>query len=468
VNFNSFDFLFFLFAFMCIWPAARHTPRSRWWVLTVSSFVFYGWWDWRFCFLLATNGLIDFVAAQRIVDRPAQRRGWLVASIAANLGTLAFFKYLNFGLAQLDTVLAVFGVQPLPVLHVILPVGISFYTFQSMSYTIDVYRGSLRPTRNLAHFFAYLAMFPQLVAGPIVRASDLLPQLENPGKFDAVARLDGLSLIAFGMFKKVVIADNVALAVNAAFDHHDAGAGALFWWVASGLFGIQIYCDFSGYSDIAIGIARWMGYRFPENFRHPYTAHGFRDFWGRWHISLSTWFRDYLYIPLGGNRVSPTRQHVNLWITMLVSGVWHGANWTFLVWGAIHAAYLSLERVTRWPSRLSAIPGGRALGILATYLLTIPAWTYFRAETVGQANAIVGTMATGSATSIPLSAILTPSAAFWGVAFLVYEAHHAIWPDRGAPFAKSHPSIRAPALALVLIACVLLRGPGGQFIYFQF
>jgi alginate O-acetyltransferase complex protein AlgI len=467
MSFTSATFLIFLALALSLWPWLRAEPLRRWWGLTVLSFVFYGWWDWRFSALLLFSGLVDFYAALAMDRRPAWRRFLLGLSLLCNLGLLAFFKYTAFFARESSWLLG----WPDPSLvsaaqSIILPVGISFYTFQSLSYTIDVYRGELRPTSSLGHFLAYLSLFPQLVAGPIVRAGDLLPQLETPGKADAADRLAAVELVALGFFKKCVIADNLAPAADRLFSVGALGAadGAAAWFAAA-LFAAQICCDFSGYSDIACGIARWMGYDFPVNFRRPYLALGLRDFWSRWHITLSTWFRDYVYRPLGGSRVSAPRTQLNLWITLLASGLWHGANLTFLAWGALHAALLSFERITRWPERLSGNLAGRAVGIAITFLLVIWGWVFFRAETLTQAwtltramfGAPMGGLATiAAATTAPVAVALAACALLGLGAALPSE------------FLRRRAPLRAAVTVAALVGAVYLRGSGHAFIYFQF
>lgn len=469
--FNSVDFLLFFAAFIVLWPVLKRHNLTRWGYLTAASFFFYGWWDWRFIFLLLLSGLIDFFAALGMERSRGWRRPLLVLSLMGNLGVLAVFKYLDFGLANLNAVLDALGLDaaaPLP--RLMLPVGISFYTFQSMSYTIDVYRGKLTPTRNPLHFFAYLAMFPQLVAGPIVRASQLLPQLRHAQPVTEEQRWTGLRLIVQGYFKKVVIADNLAPVVNAAFGDETLVASGLYWWAIALFFAVQIYCDFSGYSDIACGLARWMGYAFPENFAHPYIAGSFREFWTRWHISLSTWFRDYVYIPLGGSRRGEAAGHRNMWVTMLLSGLWHGAAWTFVMWGALHALMLSIERRTGWPERVRKLPGGQFLTMAVTLAGVLIGWVFFRAESMAQAVHVVVLML--SPATFELSPIL--GRIHWQEMLLVgliavrhVQFHPAItaikWPQLGGD------RVWQPAAVAVLVwACVILRGPGSAFIYFQF
>ncbi len=473
--FNSLEFLVFFALFLGLWPLLRRGRNTRWAYLTAASLFFYGWWDWRYLFLLVGTGLIDYGAGLGMAAWPRWRKALLLASMGGNIGTLALFKYLDFGLTNANGLLHWLGcgVQ-LPLLHLTLPVGISFYTFQSMSYTIDVYRGELRPTRNVLHFFAFLSLFPQLVAGPIIRAADLLPQLLEVRRTTEEQRWAGLQLVVGGYFKKVVIADGLAPLVDVAFGDGTPTASGAYWWVVTAMFACQIYCDFSGYSDIARGLAKWMGYEFMVNFDHPYVATSFREFWARWHISLSTWFRDYVYIPLGGSRQGPGRAQLNMWFTMLASGLWHGASWTFVGWGVLHAAFLSLERVTRLPQRLSKVPGGRVLSWAVTLVGVLVAWVFFRAESLSQALAIVGAMFSPSVLDLaPVKAQF-----HWRALVLValVVLRHA-WFFPTGTWTWTPPAwlrwplrrVLAPAtVALVVWCCVYLRGPGHAFIYFQF
>lgn len=467
--FNSFEFLVFFALFLVLWPLLRARRNSRWAYLTLASFVFYGWWDWRFLFLLVANGLVDYAAALGMARWPGRRKLLLWASIAGNVGALATFKYLDFGLRNVNRALGLFGVDAaVPLAGLALPVGISFYTFQSMSYTIDVYRGQLTPTRNVLHFFAYLSMFPQLVAGPIVRAADLLPQLTTARPTTNRQHWDGLKLILLGYAKKVIIADNLAGAVHAAFASATPAPSGALWWSIMLMFAFQIYCDFSGYSDIARGLAKWMGYEFPLNFNHPYIAASFRDFWTRWHISLSTWFRDYVYIPLGGTRGGRLGNYGNLWVTMVVSGVWHGAAWTMMAWGIVHALYLSVERITQWPRRLASLPGGRHVATLLVFALVVVAWVFFRALGIGQALEILRVMADPTQFNLGLAAEHVRQEHLLLV--LVMIARQLWFHLRLDTLAWRWPlrALEPVGLAALLWACVFLRGPGHAFIYFQF
>ena len=475
MSFVSVTFLCFIVAYFAVAPLLRERRTLRLGFMTMMSLVFYGWADPWWILLLVLSGLIDFVAAIFMERFPRFKAVFLVGSLVGNLGILGLFKYSGFVAHSLSALCTWLGVPVrevlvLPTWSTILPAGISFYTFQSMSYTIDVYRGELKATRDPLHFFAYLAIFPQLVAGPIVRAGELLPQLLAPTRVDLRGRVDGLWLIVWGFAKKMLVADNLAPYVDAAFQAQHPPVGAIFWWWIMLLFALQIYGDFSGYTSIARGLGRWMGLSFPVNFRHPYLALGIRDFWTRWHISLSTWFRDYCYRPLGGGRVGHVRAHCNLWLTMLASGLWHGAAWTFLLWGAFHAALVSCERLTRWPDRLSRVPGGYAMVVLITFLLVLLTWVPFRAGSLEQAWTIMGKMCGANGLGVPWAhpAFGLVPALIVGAIFL-REVLHAC----GRDHAIRMRILRAPLLEPIALVCVVLasvyfRGPGHQFIYFQF
>ena len=469
--FNSIAFLVLAAAFFAAWPIVRHGRAARLWAILAASCVFYGWWDWRFLPLMLGTGLLDWCLALAM-DRAGAtaRRALLVASLATNLGMLAFFKYAMWGLDQASALAASLGVVlPEAALEVTLPVGISFYTFQSLSYTIDVYRRRMPAVRDPVLFLAYLSLFPQLVAGPIERACDLLPQLETPGEDSAQARWDGLLLVVRGFLRKCIVADHLAPVVNAAFSGGIGPLGGPAWWIAGALFGLQIYADFAGYSDIARGLARMMGYGFSVNFRVPYASLGMRDFWSRWHVSLSTWFRDYLYVPLGGSRRGPWRTVANLVLTMLVSGLWHGANWTFIAWGAWHAAFLVAERLaTGGPCDPARMP--RPVRWIATAAVVVVGWVLFRATDIGHAAAILAEMF-GSASTDGLTLLAAPTvvaAACLAVALDVLEASGTRLAAATRTFLRRAGWASIAAVSAAIVACVLLRGPGDAFIYFQF
>lgn len=395
--FNSIEFLIFFPIVTAIFFALPQ--RFRQVFLLAASYYFYMCWKAEYAILILVSTLIDYVAALRMgktTDKRARKK-YLILSLAANLGILFAFKYANFFNASLRAVLQQFNIfYDFPGFHWLLPVGISFYTFQSMSYTIDVYRGEKEPERRFITFALYVAFFPQLVAGPIERSVRLLPQLDQTVRFDYERLISGLRLMLWGFFKKLVIADRLAIYVNQVYNSPAEYQG-LTLLLATYFFAFQIYCDFSGYSDIAIGSARIMGYDLMLNFRQPYFSQSISEFWKRWHISLSTWFRDYLYIPLGGNRVSKPRWYFNLMAVFLVSGLWHGANWTFVLWGGLHGFYLlfsiytqkvrqalaGLLKIERFPLLQ------RGWKIFFTFHLVCFAWVFFRANSVGDAFLIL-------------------------------------------------------------------------------
>jgi alginate O-acetyltransferase complex protein AlgI len=473
--FNSLIFLLFGSAFFLLWPFLRNEKQTRWFYLVVASFFFYGWWDWRFLFLIVFSGMIDFMAGLAIEKYPRYKKQFLVLSLAGNLGCLGVFKYSRFFAANLDHVLAALNVPfrlapTIPPFLAAVPVGISFYTFQSLSYTIDVYRGNFRPTHNILHFFAYLSLFPQLVAGPIVRAADLLPQLAEPPRTTNEDRWEGLRLIVLGYFKKMVIADNMAPVVNAAFGSFALQTSSTYWWLIMTMFAMQIYCDFSGYSDIAIGLARWMGYDFSLNFDHPYIARSLREFWQRWHISLSTWFRDYVYIPLGGSRVGRWETYRNIWITMLLSGLWHGAAWTFLAWSAVHSLLLTIERLTGWTRRMAHRQGGAVVMVVVIMVQVWISWVFFRAQSIGQAFEIIRYMLSFHFTHFdPVDAVLFAKASFLAGFWLIVELCTGFrLLEKAVPAVLVRDWSVEIRLALMAAAAIYLRGPGSAFIYFQF
>ena len=375
--FNSAAFAVFLFIFFNVYWYVNnhHSPRFRNAITLVASYLFYGWWDWRFLGLIFISSLGDYLLGVKIEqkEKRAEKRVFLILSLLINLGILGLFKYFNFFIDSLSDLLTTLSLgAAIPSLSIILPVGISFYTFQTLSYTIDIYRGKLKPTRDPIQFFTFVAFFPQLVAGPIERAKNLLPQFEATKKFDYAKTISGLRLILWGLFKKIVIADNLGPIADNIFGA-EVVLSSLSVLIGSMAFAFQIYCDFSGYSDIAIGISKMLGYDLMRNFKTPYFATSLTNFWHRWHISLSTWFRDYVYIPLGGGRQSKSRTSLNIIATFLLSGLWHGANSTFIIWGGLHGALLVLEkRVKVHVNKMVAIP--------LVFLITSVLWIPFRAE----------------------------------------------------------------------------------------
>jgi alginate O-acetyltransferase complex protein AlgI len=378
--------------------------RIRLLFLVAASYVFYAHWDYRFLPLIWGSSTIDWLLGRAIGNsaEPRRRKLWLVATVVVNLGVLGFFKYFNFGIDNVRVLAAELGmVLPESTLRIALPVGISFFTFESMSYVIDVYRGKIKPHQSYLEYLGFVAFFPHLVAGPIIRPRDLLPQLAGPARVDPDEMSDGLYLIATGLLKKVAIGDTLAInIVDRVFDTPLQFSG-LENYMAVIAYALQIYCDFSGYTDIAIGSAQLLGIRFPINFNAPYQATNIADFWHRWHISLSSWLRDYLYISLGGNRRGPVWTYINLMLTMLLGGLWHGANWTFVVWGGIHGAALGVTRaIERWRGKRPALADRgwllRALSVIMTFHLVCVGWIFFRAETFGKAALMFSRIASGT------------------------------------------------------------------------
>jgi D-alanyl-lipoteichoic acid acyltransferase DltB (MBOAT superfamily) len=405
--FNSFQFLIFFPVVTGLYFALPH--GYRWMLLLAASCVFYMAFVPIYIGILAFTIVLDYTAAILIArSQGGRRRAWLVMSLAGNIGVLALFKYWNFMAVNLNAVAqALDWHEPLPLLSILLPIGLSFHTFQAMSYTIEVYRGRQPVERHFGIYALYVMFYPQLVAGPIERPQNLLHQFREPHAFDADRVFAGLGRMLWGMFKKVVIADRLAVIVNQVYDQPGAyDAPALVW--ATWFFAIQIYCDFSGYTDIALGAAEVMGFSLMENFDRPYLSSSIGEFWRRWHISLSTWFKDYVYVPLGGNRDSTRRRCRNLLIVFLLSGLWHGAAWTFLVWGALHGLYLVASVLTKERRRrlMTALGFDRAhavmepLRVLITFNLVAFAWIFFRANTLGDAQLIVTRLATEAAGAV--------------------------------------------------------------------
>jgi D-alanyl-lipoteichoic acid acyltransferase DltB (MBOAT superfamily) len=402
VLFNSLHFLIFFPVVVLLYFAVPF--RVRWALLLVASYYFYMAWRPEYALLLVVISLIDFVSGIKIHDGPpARRKLWLILSLASNLGILFTFKYYYFFSSSLDFVIHQTGLPfSVPVHKFLLPIGISFHVFQSLSYTIDVYMRRQEPERHLGRFALYVVFFPQLVAGPIERPGNLLPQFLQKHSFDYERVTSGLRLMAWGFFKKLVIADRVAPIVNAVYTDPTNYSGVPLI-LATYLFGVQIYCDFSGYSDIAISAAKVMGYDLMTNFRQPYLSSSISEFWRRWHISLSTWFRDYVYIPLGGNQVAKWRWYLNLMAVFLVSGLWHGANWTFVIWGALHGFYIAFGLMTagirskiRTLSGIEHVPFLlQGIRMFVTVQLVMFAWIFFRANSLSDALHIVSNMFTG-------------------------------------------------------------------------
>lgn len=391
--FNSIDFAVFLpIVFILYWFATSNSLKAQNFLIVLASYFFYGWWDWRFLSLILFSTIVDYSIGVLLKkeDSATRRKALLWVSIVVNLGFLGFFKYYNFFSENFIQAFSFFGMPfKASSLNIILPVGISFYTFQTLSYTIDVYRRKLEPTKDFIAFSAFVSFFPQLVAGPIERATNLLPQFYQKRKFNYDLAKDGMRQILWGLFKKMVIADNAALYVNQIFENYEGYSGSTLLLGAI-FFAFQIYGDFSGYSDIAIGVSRLFGFNLMQNFAFPYFSRDIAEFWRRWHISLSTWFRDYLYIPLGGSKGGTWMKIRNTFIIFIVSGFWHGANWTFVIWGFINACYfLPLLLLKKNRNNLETVAGKKILPNLkeifqmgTTFFLTVIAWIFFRAENV--------------------------------------------------------------------------------------
>lgn len=388
-----FVFFFIIIYTLYVILQCIHKKDLQNFLLLVASYIFYGSWDWRFLSLIILSTMIDYFCGQGIgmTDNKKKKRVFLIVSVVANLGILGFFKYSGFFVREFGHLLSLLGFQAnMPALNFILPAGISFYTFQTMSYTIDVYRGELKPQKSFLNFATFVSFFPQLVAGPIERATNLMNQIDNERRIEFEKVIEGLRLYVWGVFKKVVIADNLAPIVDSimlAPGEHNA------WelMIAGTAFAFQIYGDFSGYSDMARGIARMMGFELMQNFNLPYFSKGIRDFWRRWHISLSTWLRDYVYIPLGGNRKGKLRTYINLNLTMLIGGFWHGASWNFILWGGYQGALMTLERVLA-PTKAGVkfrekIPDW--LKVIITFPLIVTGWLLFRVENDGQILTVI-------------------------------------------------------------------------------
>ncbi|MFQ5505747.1 MAG: MBOAT family O-acyltransferase [Planctomycetota bacterium] len=469
MNFNSSDFGFFLTAVFCLYWLLRGNRVVRYSLLLLASWFFYASWNFRYLGLILASTLLDYWVGGKLAkldfqdERQRPRRKLLLCcSVVGNLGLLGTFKYYNFFRANIESVLD----AELPFLDVLLPVGISFYTFQTLSYTIDIYRGKLKPARNLYEFGLFVAFFPQLVAGPIVRASDFLPQLENRPRLSERELSTALYRIMEGLFKKVVIADVLAVGlVDRVFDI-GSEAGGLEALLGVYAYAMQIYCDFAGYSDIAIGSALLLGFRIPENFDAPYVARSIQDFWHRWHMSLSSWLRDYLYIPLGGNRLSPLRTYVNLMLTMLLGGLWHGAAWNFVAWGGLHGLWLGVNRF--WSRRgLGSLEGrwGAVLSVAITFHLVCLGWVFFRAADFAAAEDLLGRIGSGG-WSIPE---LPPS--IWIALALGYSSHFL---PRSAKERVQDIYVALPAVVVGFIWSLFLgllaysAVEGVPFIYFQF
>ena len=480
--FNSIEFAIFLpIVFGLYWFVVGKSIRLQNLLLLFASYFFYGWWDWRFLSLIVFSSTLDYIIGIQLgkEEQERKRKLLLLASICVNLGFLGFFKYYNFFAESFADAFTLLGTEFEAVrLNVVLPVGISFYTFQTLSYSIDIYRRKLEPSKDVIAFFSFVSFFPQLVAGPIERATNLLPQFFKKRTFDYYNAVDGLRQILWGLFKKIVIADNCAVYVDNIFTNYETQPGSTL--LLGGIyFAFQIYGDFSGYSDMAIGTARLFGFNLMQNFAFPYFSRDMAEFWRRWHISLSTWFRDYLYIPLGGSRGGTSMRIRNTFAIFLVSGFWHGANWTFLVWGFLNACYfLPLMLTNQNRSNLDVVAQGKwfpnpkeIFQIAITFFLTVIAWIFFRAETMSQAIAYLSLLFTPTLFDAP---VLIGSTLLHCMILLLLVIE---WTKRHTQYGLAELEnlsivLRWPLyLSIALIITyhfLVLNISGKEFIYFQF
>lgn len=479
--FNSIDFAIFLpIVFALYWFVTNKSLKMQNLLIIAASYLFYGWWDWRFLSLIIFSTLVDYAVGIGLSKQENQtkRKILLWTSISVNLGFLGLFKYYDF---FLENFISAFSLVGMPIhansLHIILPVGISFYTFQTLSYSIDTYKRKLEPTRDFFAFAAFVCFFPQLVAGPIERATHLLPQFYKKRKFNYTQAVDGMRQILWGLFKKIVIADNCANYANIIFNNSEDYSGSTLALGAL-FFTFQIYCDFSGYSDIAIGTSRLFGFDLMQNFNFPYFSRDIAEFWRRWHISLSTWFRDYLYIPLGGSHGGTWMKVRNTFIIFIVSGFWHGANWTFIVWGALNAIYfLPLLLTKNNRNNIEIVAKGKyvpstkeLLSILLTFSLTVLAWIFFRAENITHALAYITDMFTNFNSYLSFSVyweykkIILFIAVFIAIEWFGREGQYAL-DSIGANWERP---IRYALYYAIILAIFWYGGEEQQFIYFQF
>ncbi|HKM93177.1 MAG TPA: MBOAT family O-acyltransferase [Prolixibacteraceae bacterium] len=477
--FNSFEFaILLIITFALYWLSGTQKLRNL--IMLSASYIFYGFWDWRFLSLIVISSLADFIIGEAIYkqNKRSRQRLLLFLSLFINLGILGFFKYFNFFIDSFVQLATQFGMTVHnKTIHIILPVGISFYTFQTLSYTIDIYKGKLKPTKNILSFFTFVAFFPQLVAGPIERASNLLPQFKQRLKFDRLLAEDGLKQMLWGFFKKIVIADNAAIIVNDVFGNYQE-ASPLVLLIGVFLFSFQIYADFSGYSDIALGIAKLFGINLTINFKTPYFATSIVDFWHRWHITLSTWFRDYVYIPLGGSKKGIKRFILSIFATFILSGLWHGANMTFITWGFIHALLYLIQVIFQKRVHISSkliklpAPVSRILKIIFVFSLVMTSWVFFRSESLNDAFMYI------KYTFCPIE-----NPAFYGRLLSVVPLFSSLFfisiliitewftQDKQHPLKELHRiGYWRYAIYLCIILIIFLFAPGekSDFIYFQF
>lgn len=470
MQFDSFTFVVFFAAVLCVYNALRGWSARKWFLL-IASWVFYAAWNPLFLPLLIGSATLDFWIARRIhaSARPVARKRWIVATLLINLGVLGLFKYHAFLLDNFAALLALTGLHYVPAqFDIVLPIGISFYTFHSLSYCLDIYRGKFEPTRNWRDYALYVAFFPQLVAGPITRFTQMREQIETPRRTTRESLGLGYALLVLGLFEKCVLADTVFAPVADGFFNAVGSASAAAAWSGTLAFSGQIFCDFAGYSTCAIGAASALGFQLPINFRYPYAAAGFADFWRRWHISLSTWLRDYLYVSLGGNRRGAWRTYVNLMLTMLIGGLWHGAAWTFVIWGGLHGLYLAAERFARerlLPANWQApAPLRFGYGLLTLLLVTLT-WIWFRAPDAATAWQAFGRLVPAAGGSA-----LDTTQMFAVVGFVLVAAVHWLMRERELMTWQRRLPVPVLGIVLGLMLALIVLSPGDNhaFIYFQF
>ncbi len=477
--FNSLDFALFLpIVFILYWFVTNRYLKLQNLLIVAASYFFYGWWDWRFLSLIIFSTLVDYFVGIALSkqEHKTKRKLLLWSSICVNLGFLGFFKYYNFFLDNFVTAFSFFGTElNANSLNIILPVGISFYTFQTLSYTIDIYKRKLEPTKDLIVFSAFVSFFPQLVAGPIERATNLLPQFYRKRTFDYHKAEDGLRQVLWGLFKKMVIADNCAFHANEIFNNSADYNGSTLL-LGAVMFTFQIYGDFSGYSDIAIGTSKLFGFDLKQNFAFPYFSRDIAEFWRRWHISLSTWFRDYLYIPIGGSRGGTWMKIRNTFIIFIVSGFWHGANWTFIVWGILNAIYF-LPLLLRKKNRVytgdiaanSFFPSLKeGINIFFTFCLTVLAWVFFRAENISHAVSYLSTIFSNSLFSEPQ--VMPIDVGILLVIFLIIEwtGRNYLYALEGISSLNSRVAKTSILYVLIMVIVLFMSTTEQEFIYFQF
>ena len=472
----------YLYFFILYWYVTNKNLQLQNFLIVIASYIFYGWWDWRFLFLIFFSSITDYIIGKvlQVTEKEKYRKFLLWFSIVTNIGFLGFFKYYNFFLDSFVSVFSFFGKSiSVNSLDIILPVGISFYTFQTLSYTIDVYKRKLEPAKDIISFLAFVSFFPQLVAGPIERATNLLPQFYKKRVFEYDKAVDGMRQMLWGLFKKVVIADNCAEYANIIFNNYTDFSGSTLVLGAI-FFTFQIYCDFSGYSDMAIGMSRLFGFNLMKNFAFPYFSRDIAEFWRKWHISLTTWFRDYLYIPLGGSKGSISKVIRNTFIIFLISGFWHGANWTFIIWGLLNALYfLPFLLTKRNRKNLDVVAENRAfptikelLSMLTTFSITVFAWIFFRAESVSQAFSYIGGIFTKELFRIPV--IIGGGKKELLVIFLVVVFVIIEWIGRRNEYAieklfiSKKRWIRWGFYYIIIGVIFSMLGKQQEFIYFQF